>query len=127
MKIFITAILIITSGQAFASDLELVNTPDLDAAVERIYDMGRHDADSGGIKKIKVYKNTGSLSTFSIVKEVMKQDKITKEVCSEFGKKATNKCVRKVVSRNDDVMANFQVSDAMEWLYVLRSWDLSEV
>lgn len=74
-KLFIASLLFIISLNTFAdkkSELKTVWVPsNAYLAVDNIYDMGRNDADFGGISSIKHYQNPKKLSHFKILRDIM--------------------------------------------------------
>lgn len=114
-KIFIAALFLVVSVSAYAdrnSELESVWVPsNVYLAVDTIYDMGRNEADFGGISSIKHYKNTKKLSHFKILRDIMFYGKkytsakgFAETTCEEINK---NQCVSLVLKNSEDVRANY--------------------
>lgn len=135
MKSTLLFFLALSFSAAHAGKLVEAKLPkNISTAVEDIYNMGRHEADSGGISSIRTFKNNQKLKPFQILSQIMfvvNDGSVADTACGVFhgaGETLTasekNACVRAVLSNNEKMRANYQATDAFEFIEGLREWEI---
>lgn len=122
MKFLILGLLL--SANIYAQDSKLTEIGTNSKVVWAIYnnyELGRHEADNGGISELKAFSNDQNLSVKEIVREVMFNLEITEDItkisCSRFN---SEDCLESTLKGN--VQANYQFTSLMDFIKDMKNW-----
>ena len=127
-NVILKVLLAITPCITFAyADLHARVVPsEVSRAVDYIYELGRHNADSGGISSIALYHNNG-LAPFHVLKRIMTSrtyaGSIAETTCHDLN---INDCVRMVIERRSDISPNYGFSSIFDFISNLQTWEMED-